>query len=84
MLAALGHANFEWFFSGLIIFIGLMVFLGKLARGHIFSTLCSAAVWYFVYTLHGMSTQGIMSATFAAQLFDANGMPILSAVGRKQ
>lgn len=76
-MITLFHSSMEWIFSGAIIFIGIMVFLGKIARGHIFSTVCSVAVWIFVYKLHGMSTAGIMSATFAALLFDAFGIPIL-------
>ena len=74
---ALGHASFEWVFSGLIVFIGLMVFLVKLTRGHIDDCVVGAIVWYFVYSIHGMSTTGIMSATFAALLFDLVGMRLL-------
>ena len=71
------HSGFEWIFSGLIIFIGLMVFLIKLSRGHILDCIVGIAVWIFVYSIHGMSTQGIMSATFAALMFDMIGMRLL-------
>lgn len=74
---ALGHASFEWLFSGAIVFLGLMVFLIKLNRGHILDCVVGACVWIFVYKIHGMSTTGIMSATFAALLFDLIGMRIL-------
>ena len=74
---ALGHASFEWVFSGLIVFIGLMVFLVKLNRGHIIDCVIGLCVWAFVYKIHGMSTTGIMSATFAALLFDLVGMRLL-------
>lgn len=71
------HSGFEWIFSGLIVFVGLMVFLIKLTKGHLLDCAVGIAVWIFVYSIHGMSTQGIMSATFAALLFDAVGMRIL-------
>ncbi len=74
---AIAHGSFEWLFSGLIVFIGLMVFLVKLNRGHIFDCMVGVAVWFFVYSIHGMSTTGIMSATFAALLFDLVGMRLL-------
>ena len=80
----LGHASFEWLFSGAIIFVGLIVFFAKISRGHYFSTFCSACVWYFVYQMHGGSTQGVMSATWAALLFDAIGMPLLKLLGGRK
>jgi len=76
------HSGFEWIFSGLIVFIGLMVFLIKLVRGHIFDCIIGIAIWIFVYTIHGMSTQGIMSATFAALMFDLIGMNLLRLARR--
>ena len=78
----IGHAGFEWMLSGAIVFLGLMVFLIKFARGHVLDCIVGVCVWYFVYSLHGMSTQGIMSATFAALLFDLVGMRIIRTFSR--
>jgi hypothetical protein len=74
---ALFHGDFAWLLGGLVVFVGLMVFLIKLARGHILSVLFSLIVWVFVYKLHGGSASGIMTATMAALLFDMFGLPLL-------
>jgi hypothetical protein len=74
---ALFHGDFAWLLGGLVVFIGLMVFMIKIARGHIGSVLISAAVWYFVYSIHAGSNSGIMTATVAALLFDLVGLPML-------
>lgn len=71
------HSGFEWVFSGFIVFIGLMIFLFKLRKGRMLDVIVGGTVWFFVYSIHGMSTTGIMSATFAALLFDLIGMRIL-------
>ena len=68
------HGSFEWLIAGGIVFIGLMVFMIKIA---------SACVWYFVYMMHRGSTQGIMSATFAALLFDMFGLPLLKLFAKR-
>lgn len=73
----LAHGNVEWIVGGLVVFIGLIVFLAKIARGKIFDVLIAAGIWNFVYYIHSGSTAGIMTATFAALLFDIMGMPIL-------
>jgi hypothetical protein len=77
------HSGFEWIFSGLVVFVGLMVFFIKLSRGKIMECASGLAVWWFVYSIHGMSTQGIMSATFAALLFDLVGWSILKLASRR-
>jgi uncharacterized membrane protein (UPF0136 family) len=76
----IAHADFGWMISGLIVFIGLIFFVSKLIRGQILGLVLSGAVWFFVYTMHSGSTQGIMTATFAALLFDVFGLPILGLV----
>jgi hypothetical protein len=73
----LAHGNVEWIVAGFVVFIGLMVFLIKLARGKFFDLMVGVPIWYFVYTLHAGSTAGIMTATLAALLFDLFGMPLL-------
>lgn len=73
----LAHAGFEWIISGFIVFFGLMVFLAKLSRGYILDCILGAIVWFFVYRIHSGSTVGIMTATFAALLFDLVGLRIL-------
>ena len=77
------HGSFEWLIAGGIVFIGLRVFMIKIARGHIMGTIASACVWYFVYMMHRGSTQGIMSATFAALLFDMFGLPLLKLFAKR-
>jgi hypothetical protein len=74
---ALFHGDFAWLLGGLVVFVGLMVFLIKLARGHILSVILSLIVWVFVYKLHAGSASGIMTATMAALLFDMFGLPLL-------
>lgn len=76
------HSDFMWILGGVIVFVGLMVFLAKIARGHIGSVIVSAIVWYFVYKIHGGTGQGIMTATLAALLFDMVGLPLLRLVRR--
>ncbi len=77
MTMFLAHGDFAWIMSGLVVFTGLMVLFIKVARGKIVSVVLSSIVWYFVYKLHGGSTTGIMTATFAALLFDLIGLSIL-------
>lgn len=58
--------------------LGLIVFLGKLVKGEFVSFILGGLVWAFVYKIHGsVSTTSIMSATFAALLFDLVGLRIL-------
>lgn len=74
---ALFHGDFAWIIGGFVVFFGLMIFLIKIARGHVLSTFLSIAVWIFVYKIHSGSNAGIMTATLAALLFDMVGWPIL-------
>lgn len=73
----LAHGNFDWLFAGGIVFIGAMVLFIKIARGHIFSSIISVAFWFMVFSLHNGSTVGIMTATWAALLFDFFGLPLI-------
>jgi hypothetical protein len=79
----LAHGDFAWILGGFVVFFGLMVFLIKIARGHIVSTVLSLIVWLFVYKLHGGSNTGIMTATLAALLFDLIGLPIIKLFMRR-
>lgn len=79
----LAHSDFAWVLGGVVVFIGLMVFLIKLVRGHVTSTVLSAIVWFFVYSLHKGSNVGIMTATLAALLFDLIGLPIIKLFLRR-
>lgn len=81
---ALIHSSGDWLFAGLIVFIGIVVFSTRIMNGHIVSSICSAAVWLFVYSLHSGSTQGIMTATFAALLFDIVGIPLITLFTRRK
>ena len=76
------HGDFAWLLAGFVVFFGLIVFLIKLSRGHIGSTLASLAVWVFVYSLHSGSNTGIMTATVAALLFDLIGLPLIKLFRR--
>ena len=80
---ALFHGDFAWILGGLVVFIGLMVFLIKIARGHILSVILSLIVWVFVYKIHGGSNSGIMTATLAALLFDIFGLPMIKLFMRR-
>lgn len=77
------HGGFEWILAGIVVFLGLIVFGIKILRGNITGVLIGAAVWYFVYTIHHGSTAGIMTATFAALLFDLFGLPILKLFSKR-
>lgn len=80
----LAHADFGWIIAGIVVFIGIMFFIAKIIRGQLISATLSMIVWIFVFSLHKGSTQGIMTATFAALLFDMIGVPILKLlIGRK-
>ena len=78
----LAHGDFAWIIGGIVAFFGIMIFLAKLARGHIVDVVASGTVWYFVYSIHAGSNSGIMTATLAALLFDLIGMPILRMMFR--
>ena len=78
------HGSFEWIMAGGIVFIGLMAFIIKFQRGHYLSCAISAAIWVFVFSMHKGSTAGIMTATFAALLFDIFGMPLLKFFSRSR
>lgn len=80
---ALFHGDFAWLLGGLIVFLGLMVFLVKLVRGHVLSVVLSVIVWIFVYKIHGGTNSGIMTATVAALMFDVFGLPLLKLFSRK-
>ena len=72
----LAHGDYGWIMSGFVVFIGIMVFAIKFGRGQYVSLFLSACVWIFVFKIHSGSTQGIMTATFAALLFDLVGIPL--------
>lgn len=74
---ALFHGDFAWLLGGMVVFLGLMIFLAKVVRGHIGSVVLSVIVWIFVYKIHGGTGSGIMTATVAALLFDLLGIPLL-------
>jgi hypothetical protein len=76
----LAHADFGWVVAGFIAFVGIIFFITKIVRGQIISATLSAFIWFFVYSMHSGSTQGIMTATFAALLFDMVGLPIINTV----
>jgi hypothetical protein len=80
---ALFHGDFAWLLGGIVVFVGLMVFMIKVARGHIGSAILSIIVWVFVYTIHGGTGSGIMTATVAALLFDVLGIPLLKLAMKK-
>lgn len=73
----LAHGNVEWIAGGLIAFIGIMVFIFHIVRGHVLHVVLSAMVWFFVFSMHKGSTAGIMTATLAALLFDVFGIPLI-------
>lgn len=78
MLVSLVHGSMDWIMAGFIICLGLIVFLGKLVKGEIISFIIGGVIWAFVYKVHGgVSTASIMSATFAALLFDLVGLRVL-------
>lgn len=80
---ALFHGSFEWIMAGAIVTLGLIVFGIKIMRGHIVSVVIGAIVWMFVYSLHSGSTVGVMTATFAALLFDLIGLPVIKLFSRR-
>ena len=75
----LAHADFGWVIAGFVVFVGIMLFIAKIMRGHYLSAVLSTIIWIFVFKIHSGSTQGIMTATFAALLFDMIGFPLLKA-----
>jgi hypothetical protein len=83
MMLTLLHGSFEWVIAGAIVVLGLIVFGIKLVRGHLFSVIIGACVWFFVFSLHRGSTTGIMTATFAALLFDLFGLTIIRLFMRR-
>lgn len=78
---ALFHGDFAWLLAGVIAFIGVVVFLAKLLFSKLGSLLATVVVWIFVYTLHGGTATGVMTATVAALLFDVLGIPLLKLLG---
>lgn len=79
----LAHADFGWIIAGVVAFVGIMFFITKIVRGELLSAMLSGAVWFFVFSMHSGSTQGIMTATFAALLFDMVGLPIINLAKRR-
>ena len=77
------HASLDWLSAGIIVVFGLIVFLRKISNGDWLGVIFGGGVWFFVYTLHSGSTTGIMTATFAALLFDLVGMRLLGIGGKK-
>lgn len=72
------HGSFEWIMAGIVVFAGIMVFLRHVAAGDWLNVFASGCVWFFVYKIHGgISTNSIMTATFAAMLFDIFGLRLL-------
>lgn len=78
----LAHGDFAWVLGGFVVFIGLILFLAKIVRGKILDVIMGATVWIFVYTIHGGTGAGIMTATLSALLFDIFGMPTLRLLRR--
>jgi hypothetical protein len=72
----LAHGNVEWMMAGVVVFVGIMVFVFHIARGHIMHVMTSACVWVFVFTIHGGTITGSMTATLAALLWDVFGLPL--------
>ena len=76
----LAHASIEFLLAGGIVFLGLMILIIRAVLGqglHVFASIC---VWIFVYSIHGgKANVGIMTATFAAVLFDLFGFSIIKA-----
>jgi hypothetical protein len=79
----LAHADFGWIIAGAVAFLGIMSFGAKIMQGKILAVIPSIAVWIFVFNIHSGSTQGIMTATFCALLFDLIGLPILKLFLKK-
>lgn len=65
----LGHIDMMPLFYGIIMFIGLWSMWHKITHGNIFGFLLEAGVFALVFTLHGGSMTGGMSAMIAALLF---------------
>ena len=81
---ALLHSSLDWIFAGAVVWLGIMVFLWRIGRKQYAHVFASACVWLFVYKIHGgISTASIMTATFAALLFDMSGMWILKQLKGK-
>jgi 4-amino-4-deoxy-L-arabinose transferase-like glycosyltransferase len=77
----LAHASIEFLLAGGIVFIGLMALIIRLVLGQIGHVTASVIVWIFVYSIHGgKANVGIMTATFAALLFDLFGFAIIKGV----
>lgn len=78
------HGSFEWLMAGGVAFIGVMVLLIKLMRGHILAAVASVLFWMFVFSMHsGAGVHGVMTATFAALLFDTIGIPLLKFFAKR-
>lgn len=82
---ALLHSSMEWVGAGIIVWLGIMVFLWRVGQKQYIHVFASACVWIFVYKIHGaISTASIMTATFAALLFDTFGLWILNFFKRSK
>ena len=79
----LAHGDTTWLLAGIVGFFGLMIFLWRLKRGKLGSVVLSLCVWVFAYKIHGGSTNGVMTATVIALLFDLIGIPVLKMAMRK-
>ena len=62
------HIDFLPLLYGLVIYVGLAIMWGKLARGQFLSVAIDVAVFYLVFKLHGHSMTGGFAATVAALL----------------
>jgi hypothetical protein len=77
MNVLLAHGNVEWAVGGVVVFIGIMVFLFHVVKGHLLHIVLGGAVWVLVYSLHAGTIAGTMTATLSALLFDLFGIPML-------
>lgn len=68
MNIALFHGSFEPLIYGVIIFLGLGLMWFKLVKGYWLSLTIDIGVFWLVFTLHGGTLTGGMSAAVAALL----------------
>lgn len=64
----LAHIDMAPLFYGVVLFIGLMVWIVKWSKGMYFSLAIDILVFWFVFSLHGGTMTGGMAATVAAIL----------------
>lgn len=64
----LAHIDMAPMFYGLVLFIGLLVWVIKWSKGMFFSLFLDISVFFLVFKLHGGTMTGGMAATVAAIL----------------